>query len=139
MALQLSIAICAELIKDISPKEHNNTDLKSAAQYLQLVGFATPGDAVGADGKLATDRTIAKRGVGGANALYEAERNPKKMAPNRGTQRSMGLRPGFAKKYVDIHGGATQTHPCGSYVHAGLLRLADRHGPVTPARRALWI
>ena len=60
-------------------------------------------------------------------------------APDLGTQRAMGLRPGQAQMYVDIHGGATQTHPFGSHVHAGLLRLAGTHGPVTPARRALWI
>ena len=61
------------------------------------------------------------------------------MSPDIRAQRAMGLRPGFAQMYLDIHGGASGTHPFGIRVHAGLLRLAAIHEHGGPPRRTLWI
>ena len=84
MALTLESVTWVDLIEDVSPKKPKMDDMKKAIKYLQeSVGFSTPGDAVGADeaelqaaslstewlALSATARTIAKRGVGGANAM----------------------------------------------------------------------
>ena len=71
--------------------------------------------------------------------LPEPAEAPKKMAPDQVTQKAMGLKPGYAQRFADLHGGATLTHPFGEHVHAGLRQLADLHDPgYTPDRQSLW-
>ena len=91
MALELATVTWQQLIEDIFQKKTKKEELAQAITFLQKeVGFMEPGDAVGADDRelaavkekwsalSAAARTVAKRGVGGANALYEAERSAKR-------------------------------------------------------------